>query len=414
MGKIKQKGGEVNDKCLKIVDKYALEPLRLIKRSPPYQQLNKLAEKNRDYILLAKIVGTVVTIGLIYLIYIWLSGGFQSVNLSLIGNYLQTMSGGELPMSESINVQTELDALNCHRQFFNQSPYSIENTGAYDLVRGVLILPFLIFFIHYILPVVAVIYIVWFLYHYLGYISKAFYGFVVEVVIDYMTKFIVCKISSFIPFFRFKCPNLYDTLTKWRKNYIDKPIYIEKVKYFKFYYDNKRRFYDIPKLKYFDQLWEKGAINADYSDKFLTRSKDIFYQQVMTTQSGINTIADKTKSTISSSSKYIINTDQSNTTDEQQQQKSWQQAETRVKELYSLKGVIGSLMLLIISLGIVYLIVYYNITGKPHFIYQAIAPLYRSSGQKLLSSRYNWLKMISLFIIIVGFLIHTYLSFKWW
>jgi hypothetical protein len=393
---------------------YVTYPLKQIKRTPMYGGLRKLAESNRDYVFLAKVVGVLTFVGLIYFVYSWLTKSRGApFSLDLLTSHLRTMDSSDLPMSETVDAQAEVDALKCHRSYFSKMPYSIENSGAFDLVRGVVLLPFIYLTINYILPVGAVIYLGWFIYNYGHYIARAIYGFITEVMIKYLTRFIVCKVASIIPMFSFKCPSLYGYIMKWKKKYVDEPVYREKIKYFRFYYLNKKRFYEKPKIKFVDQNWEKGRIKADYGAKFFARSKDIFYNQVMTTQERADQGTGYLQGKLSDAKRYgqsrydQLTKSSKEKNDQRNRQSSWEKAEEKISSLYSWKNLLMSFTLLLISLGVLYFFTYYNITGRPSFIQQLVGPLYRSTDLgnrlKLLSSRYNWLA-IALVIALILFL----------
>lgn len=381
------------------------------KKTPFYKFGQYLADSNPDLVLLAKIMTILIAGGLIYYLYSWIAQyqvpGFSTQDLV---NNIQTMDASDLPMVQHIDVQNELDAVAFHRQFFDKAPYSLENIGTFDLVRGVLILPFLVFFIHYILPLCAVVYVAWFLYNYLHYITKASYGFITEVIIKYMTQFLVCKIASIIPFFKYKCPNLYQFLIEWKREYVDKPVYIEKIKYFKFYYEQKRKLYDIPKIKYIDQNIEKSKINYDYTTKFTTRCKDIFYKKVLNADDTIKNNKYITRSSSFINNKYnkYKNSDKNNKPKTSSNTKTNKLIDIcdKIDSFYSISNIIMGIILFIISIAVISVFVYYSITGRPISIYEAIMPFYRTteltSKLQLMKTGYNWIAIIGIMFILIG------------
>jgi len=381
-------------------------PLKKLKTSRFYQWLSNLTNDNLDFVFLAKVIFVVVGTVLIYFLYFKLAKYRSAIfSQELLTNQLMTMNTSDLPMAEITQAQNEVQALHQHAKFFENHPFSEKQMGGTDLTRGVLVLPIINFFIIYVLPICALIYIIWFIYNYIGYIARAIYGFITEVMIQYMTRFVVCKIASIIPFFHFPCPSLYDYLMKWKKEYIDKPIYIEKMKYFRFYYLQKKRL-SIPITK-LDQQLDNYRVQADYGQKFISRCKDVFYQHVVNAQDHIgrqqNSWNDQLSSwndNLSQASDYLKSWgDQEKPCDGENPNESsssaqdrWEKACQRIDQMYSATGMITSLLVLILAIGILYFFVFYAITGKPDFVHQAIGPMYRFNEHlKFISSQYNWL-----------------------
>lgn len=393
------------------------------KKTPIYKAFDYVATNNPDLVFLGKIIFVLVFSGLIYLLYQWLiHHKIPNFGLDQLKTNILNMGSNDVPMSVINNAQIESDALKQHSDFFSNQPFSLENLGVYELTRGVLILPFIVFFIHYVLPFISLIYIGWFLYNYIGYITRAIGGFITEVAIKYMIRFAVCKIASIIPFFKFPCPSLYGYIMDWKKEYVDRPIYEEKVKYFKRYYIQKLKYYDLPKEIYINQTIEKGKVKTEYGSKFLTRCKDVFYQQFMKNKQKIDTNYNNVENKTSSVFNTIYDKLPQNPFKKEQPCDQQSTSISRsinsicdgIDKKYSMFRIIIGLILCLLSFTIIGTFLYCRIYGIPLWLYDYIGPLYRyqlsDNNMKLLSNKWNLL-LIALFFIF--FTVIIFYSFRY-
>ena len=61
-------------------------------------------------------------------------------------------------------------------------------------------------------------------------------GLVLKVIVPFLIGTILCGVANAIPMWSYNCPSITGLLSDWKKEYIDKPIYKEQMKYFSFYY----------------------------------------------------------------------------------------------------------------------------------------------------------------------------------
>lgn len=392
------------------------------KKTPIYKAFDYVAVNNPDLVFLGKIIFVLVTSGLVYLLYQWLvHHKTPTFGLDRLKTNILNMGSNDVPLSVINNAQIESDALKQHSDLFGNQPFSLENLGVYELVRGVLILPFLVFFIHYILPFISLIYIGWFLYNYMGYILRAIGGFITEVAIKYMIRFAVCKIASIIPFFKFPCPSLSGYIMDWKQEYIDKPVYEEKVKYFKRYYIQKLKYYNMPKEMYINQTIEKGKIKTEYGSKFLTRCKDVFYQHFMKNKQKIdnnyNIVENKTSGIVNNVYNKLPHSYNPFKTERPCNQSnnspmSVNSICSSIDKKYSTFRIMFGLILCLISFIFVGAFLYCRIYGVPMWLYDYIGPLYRyqlsDNNMRLLSNKWNLLIMMMIFMVITIIIVYSF------
>jgi len=388
-------------------------PIPIIKNGRPtttsiYDMFVEFAEDNRDYVLLFKIVAAIVTLGLMYYLYQQFFSGMFGLDLNRIANYLKTMDLTDLPMSENVNASMEAEALNCWSRYFTNFPYSFENAGFYDLVRGAVLLPFIFVFVTYILPIFLLIYIFWFLYHYIHLIIKAI-GALVYKAFKFAINYIACTVVNKIPFASMSCPDLTEAFADWREEYVDEPIYQERLKYLKDFYVAKLNYVNKP-MAYTEKLWRRGQVQADYSSKFLTRSKQVFYEKMLENQNYL----DKSQRNITGrwgkfrKEREPTNTN-TNTRNRPDLKTSMKRSAERIKKsvqtAYCNRNIIFSLLTIVSLLILLLIFGSYSLTGCPSQVFEWIGPLWRSvdlgSRLKLLSSRYNW-AAIGLVLLIIG------------
>lgn len=401
--------------------------IKVFKMSPLYAIIVEVLQSNRDLVFLATVI--VIAIALVIIYYV-----FQCLilhkplpfSLNAVAGYLSTMSSTDLPVGEIAAAQEELCALAAHREHFTQHPFSLENMGIFNLIKMAVILPVLIIFTLYVLPICAVIYIVWFLYNYFfGLILPAIIAFITNVIIPYIAAFAVCKIADMIPFFHFSCPDLMGYITTWQKQYINAPLENEKMQYFNQYYADKLLYYEIPKTKYYNYYKEKYNIKMNYFQKFLTRCKDTFYNRMLTSKK----TADNASNAMDNYSQNVHNYGTSKWNRFKEKRDKYQcptesdddcvvqkkidvidKACKAIDQSYSVPGVLSKFAIMIACIGFLYFITFYNVTGKPSWLSDIISPLYRSEllGTVLvmLSSSKNWL-MIGLLVLMVVYVLYT-------
>lgn len=181
-----------------------------------------------------------------------------------------------LPMSsftvgEMAKVNMEVKSLDDYIAYFSRNPCELESSGAMDLQRANAILPFIMFFIQYIMPPMVIGYIFWFIIKFWPFVIDAVYGFAVALY-DYFSTKIQNKLGCrwYIRMITgWGCSNTsFDSyLEDWRRKYIDRPIYYQKLKYLQKMQQAKNEYYLQPYHQYITLPIERAKIDLEFIKK---------------------------------------------------------------------------------------------------------------------------------------------------
>ncbi len=202
----------------------------------------------------------------------------------------------KLPMNtfsvqELAKVQLEVNSLKDYKQYLkiNRSPYSSENSGIYSLMLANIMFPFVVLLLQFVVPPFVIGYIIWFCYTYWKYVWAAFKGWLI-MLFKFFTETLQGKFGCkwyirMMTGWSCNTPNFRrDFFTPWRRRYIDRPIYYEKLKYIKRYYWAKKHYYEIPWRKYIEIPIKRYKVKAKFAKKiFVDRSIQIFLDRLLGT-----------------------------------------------------------------------------------------------------------------------------------
>jgi hypothetical protein len=164
-------------------------------------------------------------------------------------------------------LKVEAQALRDHSSFFNSPAFSPENQGRDTILRGNIYLPIAAFTAQYIMPPIAIAYILWFIINYWSLVLAGTWGWILMMK-NFISDKIECVLAErwYLRIFGLSedCPNFASRFSEWRLKYVDIPVYYEKLKYFKDYYEAKMKYYTIPKRFYVDLPLEKAMVQKEY------------------------------------------------------------------------------------------------------------------------------------------------------
>jgi hypothetical protein len=179
----------------------------------------------------------------------------------------------------------EADGLKQFNKKFAREPYSAENSGAHDLQVSILTLPIVMFVIMYVLPVVAVTYTAWFIWNYWHFVISAAWGFwlmLYRYMDSKVTGSLGCKwYIRMATGWDCNSPDfMTDFFDPWRREFIDRPVYLESLKYVEMYIAARQKYYTIPKEKYITVPWDKFKSKLAYMKQvYVDRTMDIFLRK---------------------------------------------------------------------------------------------------------------------------------------
>jgi hypothetical protein len=193
-------------------------------------------------------------------------------------------------IEERAKVDMEVKAFEDHKKFFDDGgAYDPTNAGVHEIGRTSVALPMLIFFLQFILPPLAIGYIIWFVITYWRYVWAALWGWF-ETMYSYFTTLIQGRLGckwyiKFVTGWKCRSPVFSEYVARWRRRYIDGPVYAEKIKYINQYYATKDKYITRPYKKYIDDPIERRKINVEYAKRvaaertpevILKKSRDIY------------------------------------------------------------------------------------------------------------------------------------------
>jgi len=184
-------------------------------------------------------------------------------------------------LDEISKVDLEVKGLESHASYFTSNPYSLANSGIYDLLLSVAILPLVMFFIMFVLPPLILAYGIWFMLRFWPYVMHASWGWFLAMY-SYFNDLIQGKLGCkwyirMVTGWRCRNPNFNTYVTTWRRRYVDRPVYEERLKYMQTFVWAKRKFYDIPLEKYINLPLKKLMLTLKYAKKiYIDRAFDIF------------------------------------------------------------------------------------------------------------------------------------------
>jgi len=201
----------------------------------------------------------------------------------------QLNSASNLPINdftidEVAVADLEADALRRFNDKFTSEPYSAENSGIKDLQVSVVLLPIIMFIIMYVMPVVTVIYIFWFVIKYWAYVISAAWGFFMMLyryMDDKVTGALGCKwYIKMATGWSCEHPQFSEYFYPWKAQFVDRPIYLESLKYLEQYIAARRKYYEVPYEQYITIPLEKAKISLKYAKKvYIDRTMDVYLRK---------------------------------------------------------------------------------------------------------------------------------------
>lgn len=241
--------------------------------------------KRPDLTLLFELVLLIVLAVILYHTWPFLTGrakpGFSKAQF----NRAMKLPETAFSIEELAKVNLEVKALSDYAGYFKNNPYSMANSGIKDLLVSVAILPFLIFFIQFVLPPFVFLYILWFMWRYWPYVFAAGWGWFVAMY-SYFTTLAEGKLGCkwyirFVTGWDCETPDFYEYYSNWKREYIDMPVYYEKLAYVQKYFWAKTEYIEKPWRKYVVLPLERYKIKAEYAKKiYLERSIEVFLKKL--------------------------------------------------------------------------------------------------------------------------------------
>ena len=188
-------------------------------------------------------------------------------------------------VSELAKVNLEVKSLQDYSSFFKGDPYSLANNGIYDLMVSVAILPFIMFFMQFVLPPFVIAYVIWFLMRFWPHVLNAAWGWF-KMLLRYFTLLIQGRMGCkwyirMVTGWHCRSPRFSSYFNAWRRRYVDRPVYHQKLSYIKKYYWAKQTYYTDPLRKYVSLPYRRYKVKATYTKRlYVDRVVEVFLKKV--------------------------------------------------------------------------------------------------------------------------------------
>jgi hypothetical protein len=195
------------------------------------------------------------------------------------------MSPSAFTMEEVAKVNLEVKAFQDYADYFRAEPFSPSNSGVNDLMMANAIFPIFLIFVQYVVPPFVIGYIIWFIIRYWPYVYRALWGLFV-MLYSYFTNLVQGKLGCkwyirFVTGWGCDSPNFSEYFNRWRREYVDRPVYIEQMKYIRQYYAARRKYYEIPYRKYITIPARRYRIKAEFAKKiYVDRAIEVFLKKL--------------------------------------------------------------------------------------------------------------------------------------
>lgn len=240
--------------------------------------------KRPDVTLLIEIVLAIIFMALLYKLYPYFTGS-QKPGFSKEQFLKATkMSPSAFSVEEVAKVNLEVKSFQDYANYFRSQPYSLANNGVIDLLVANALFPIVLIFVQYVIPPFVIGYVIWFIIRYWPYVFRALYGLFV-MLYNYFTNLVQGKLGCkwyirFVTGWGCGSPDFASYLLRWRRTYIDRPVYIERMKYVRQYYQARRKYYEVPYRKYITIPWKRYKIKAEFAKKiYIDRAIEVFLKK---------------------------------------------------------------------------------------------------------------------------------------
>lgn len=242
-------------------------------------------DKRPDVTLLVELVFVIVLAVILYYAWPYITGSVKPSFSKDQFNKATMLPDTAFNIEEIAKVNLEVKSLQDYASYFKSAPYSMKNSGVYDLMVNVAVLPLIIFFIQFVLPPFVIAYIIWFIIRFWPYVIAAVWGWIVTMY-NYFTSLIQGKLGCkwyirMVTGWGCNSPNFYEYYVGWRRRYVDRPIYYEKLKYIRKYYWARHNYYVLPWHRYITIPYERYKVKAQFAKKvYVDRAIEVFLKKL--------------------------------------------------------------------------------------------------------------------------------------
>lgn len=268
------------------IDKGAEKLYSIKKKAQEKAKEAIIGGRRPDLRFLGFVISSIVGIGAVYLVSTYILS-YRKLPFS-VEEFLKSklIPESRFSIHQLSEVRNESNSIQQWLNYYRSAPFSPENMGIRALRSGTIFLPIISFLIIYIVPPIVLSYITWFIIRYWKFVINAIWGWFLTIY-RYSTRLVKCKLASkwYIRMVTgwSRCnPSFASYFVKWRRTYIDRPLFGERLKYVKQYRNIKERYYTRPKRKYIILPYYRYGVHFDYWwDLIFKRVPEVFYQKIL-------------------------------------------------------------------------------------------------------------------------------------
>lgn len=241
--------------------------------------------KRPDVTLLVEILLAIIFIVLLYKVWPYMTGSVKPTFSKEQFLKATKMSPSAFSVAEVAKVNLEVKAFQDYADYFRAKPFSPANSGVVDLMVANAVYPIFLIFVQYFIPPFVIAYIMWFIVRFWPYVKSALWGLFVSMY-GYFTSLIQGKLGCkwyirMVTGWGCDTPDFSMYFNIWRIQYVDRPIYMERLSYIKKYYEARKIYYEIPYRKYITIPVDRYRVKAEFAKKiYVDRSVEVFLKKL--------------------------------------------------------------------------------------------------------------------------------------
>jgi hypothetical protein len=278
--------GEQSIKDLKNGKKSTISSFKKSKEKLKNMYLGQKWRKKRpDMTLFMELLLVIILAITLYYIWPWITASVKPSFTPEQFNKASQMSPTSFSMEEISKVNIEAASFRNYATYFTSDPFSDTNKGISALNAGAAVLPFVSFFIMFVLPPFTLGYVIWFIVKFIKHVYKALWGWFI-MLYKYFTRLIQGKMGCkwyirMVTGWGCNSPRFGQYFKSWRRRYVDVPAYYEKLNYIRKYNWAKKHYYEIPFYNYITIPTKRYKVKSQFAKKlYVDRAVEVFLKKL--------------------------------------------------------------------------------------------------------------------------------------
>lgn len=255
-----------------------------------YDKAQEFRRNSPDVILLIEVVIIICILTILYILWPYLTADKSLLFSKEQFDNAMKLNSNSFNINDVTKVNMELKAMDEYFKYFTdiRTPYSLKSQGIIDLMKGTIFMPFVMVGTFIVAPIFISTYILWFIWKYWKITMEACFGFLDICIYRYLKATIEGKLGCFF-FIKialgYHChgATFDEFYSIWYRQYVEEPLYHEKLKYIDNYHMEKDKHITLPKLKYIDNPIDTVKTHGEYiKETVVDRSIESFMKAIKT------------------------------------------------------------------------------------------------------------------------------------